>query len=39
MFGLELDKYFHPLEVVGRGSDKQLQVGEYLKKVTWREEG
>ena len=21
-------KYFHPLEVVGRGSDTQLQVGE-----------
>ena len=21
---------FHPLEVVGRGSDTQLQVGEYI---------
>ena len=25
---------FHPLEVVGRGSDSQLQVGENLDKLT-----
>ena len=33
MFGLKLNKYmsnFHPLEVVGRGSETQLQVGEKL---------
>ena len=32
MFGLELNKYqyFHSLEVVGRGSETQLQVGENL---------
>ena len=29
---------FHPLEVVGRGSDTQLQVGENLNKVTQRAE-
>ena len=29
MFRLKLNKYeFHPLEVVGRGSDTQLQVGD-----------
>ena len=30
MFGLKLKKesYFHPFEVVGRGSEAQLQVGE-----------
>ena len=30
MFGLTSNKYeyFHPLEVVGRGSETQLQVGE-----------
>ena len=30
MFGLKLNKYdnFHPLEVVGRASETQLQVGE-----------
>ena len=30
MFGLEWNKYEHfcPLEVVGRGSETQLQVGE-----------
>ena len=27
---------FHPLEVVGRGSEKQLQVGENLYKKTQR---
>ena len=39
MFGLNLKKYenFHPLEVVGRASDAQLQVGEKLYKITWRE--
>ena len=26
---------FHPLEVVDRGSDKQLQVGEKLNKIIW----
>ena len=33
MFRLKLNKYigyFHPLEVVGRGSETQLQVGEDL---------
>ena len=32
MFGLKVNKYvyFHPLEVVGRGSETQLQVGENL---------
>ena len=37
MFGLKLNKYmrnFHPLEVVGRGSETQLQVGENLNKIT-----
>ena len=28
---------FHPLEVVGRGSETQLQVGENLNKMTERE--
>ena len=27
---------FHPLEVVGRGSEPQLQVGENLDKITQR---
>ena len=27
---------FHLLEVVGRGSETQLQVGENLNKLTWR---
>ena len=27
----QLSAYFHPLEVVGRGSDAQLQVGENSK--------
>ena len=26
---------FHPLEVVGRGSGTQLQVGETINNVTW----
>ena len=30
---------FHPLEVVGRGSETQLQVGENLNETTWRENG
>ena len=38
MFGLKLNKInvsnFHPLEVVGRGSETQLQVGENLNKLT-----
>ena len=36
MFGLLLNKYkyFQPLEVVGRGSETQLQVGENLNKLT-----
>ena len=29
----------HPLEVVGRGSETQLQVGENLNKITEREKG
>ena len=29
----------HPLEVVGRGSETQLQVGEYSNKLTWQDEG
>ena len=35
MFGLKSNEYglsdFHSLEVVGRGSETQLQVGENLK--------
>ena len=27
---------FHPLEVVDRGSETQLHVGENLNKLTWR---
>ena len=30
MFGLKLNSNFHALEVVSRGSDPQLQVGENL---------
>ena len=26
---------FHPLEVVGRGSETQLQVGKNLNRITW----
>ena len=35
MFVLKLNKheYFHPLEVVGRDSETQLQVGENLNKL------
>ena len=28
----------HPLEVVGRGSETQLQVGEKLIKSTWQDQ-
>ena len=31
--------YFHPLEVVGRGSETQLRVGENLNRITQREKG
>ena len=36
MFGLKLNKYeyFYPLEVVGRGSETQLQRGKNLNKIT-----
>ena len=30
---------FQPLEVVGRGSETQIQVGDNLTKITWRVEG
>ena len=30
---------FHPLEVVGRGSETQLQVGENFNKITYRVKG
>ena len=30
---------FLPLEVVGRGSEAQLQVGENLNQITWRVKG
>ena len=30
---------FHPLEVVGRGSETQLQVGENLNKLTQQDKG
>ena len=35
MFGLKLEKLsnFQPLEVVGRGSETQLQVGENVNKL------
>ena len=35
MLGPKLNKYdFHPPEVVGRGRETQLQVGEHLDKLT-----
>ena len=36
MFGLKLDNMsnFHPLEVVDRGSETQLQVSENLNEIT-----
>ena len=30
---------FHPLEVVGRGSETQLEVGEKLNSITWHFKG
>ena len=30
---------FHPLEVVGRGSETQLQVGENLNRLTQQDKG
>ena len=41
MFGLKLNIFgnFHQLEVVGRGSETQLQVGENLNTIPWRTEG
>ena len=36
MFGIKLRKMsnFHPFEVVSRGSETQLQMGENLDKIT-----
>ena len=39
MFGLKLNMLtnmsnFHPLEVMGRGSETQLQVGENVNEIT-----
>ena len=31
--------HFQPLEVVGRCSETQLQVGEKLNKLTWQDRG
>ena len=31
--------YFHPLEVVGRGSETQIQVSENVNKLTQRDKG
>ena len=41
MSGVKLENTanFHPLEVVGRGSETQLQVGENLNKIPWRVKG
>ena len=39
MFRLKLNKQFNPLEVVGRGSETQLQVGENINKLTERDNG
>ena len=41
MSGLKLDnlRNFHPLEVVGRASETQLQVGKKLNKITERVKG
>ena len=37
MFELKLNKYhFCPLEVVGRGSETQIQVGENINEIPWR---
>ena len=36
MLGLKLNRCdFHPLKVVGRGSETQLQVVENLNQITW----
>ena len=34
MFSLKLNQYFHPLEIVGQGSEIQFQVGENWNKIT-----
>ena len=41
MFGLKINKYdfFYPLEVVGRGSETQLQEGQNLNDVIQRYNG
>ena len=41
MFGLKLNTYdyFYPLEVEGRGSETELQLGENLNKLPRREKG
>ena len=42
IFGLIINIYmsnFHPLEVVGRGSETQLQGGENLNKLTQQDTG
>ena len=40
MLGLKTNKSnFDTLEVVGRGSETQLQVGEKLNEITWRQNG
>ena len=31
--------FFHPPEVVDRGNETQLEVGEYLNLITWRVKG
>ena len=36
MFGLKNMSNFHPLEVVGRGSETQLHVGENLNYISYR---
>ena len=32
----QISVIFHPIEVVDRGGETQLQVGENLNKLTWR---
>ena len=41
MFGLKwhIYEYFHSLEVVGRGSETQLQVSEHLNSIKYRFNG
>ena len=36
MFGLKLNSNFHPLEVVGRGSETQFQIDKNLKYLIYR---